>query len=158
MPCDDASRTALLLPLSQTYCATLTYAATLGGLSRKLRMSATTFMPGEKEHKTPIKTTGAAAAFSLKQGGALAEDTHFFNGGFIIGNDYVRMYEIYVVGRGHGCSEGCGLHSFEVFRGGSESVTRTEARSSVCQSLSSRYRHAPGEHAHLSSASSAGRQ
>ena len=30
--------------------------------SAELRTSATTFTPGEKEHKTPIKTTGAAAA------------------------------------------------------------------------------------------------
>ena len=56
----------------------------------------------------------------------------FFNGGFIIGNDYVRMYVTlvdlswvvgrgrecsgrFVVGRGRECSDGCGLHSFEVF-------------------------------------------
>ena len=30
--------------------------------SAELRMSAATFTPGEKEHKTPIKTTGATAA------------------------------------------------------------------------------------------------
>ena len=62
-------------------------------------------------------------------------DSHlflFFNGGFIIGNDYVRMYVTlvdlswvvgrgrecsgrFVVGRGRECSDGCGLHSIEVF-------------------------------------------
>ena len=50
---------------------------------------------------------------------------HFSTGQFIIVNGYGRMLVVkhitqgessarFVVGRGRGCSDGCGLHSFEV--------------------------------------------